>query len=68
MNLKVVQQPPLFFIAGNSTVNALRLGRFQIYQDAEEDCYGDGAPGGAGRLFSSPLCSRCSIAFSNSFW
>jgi hypothetical protein len=40
----------------------------QIYQDFEEGGSCEAAAGGAGRLFSSPLCSRCSIAFSNSFW
>jgi hypothetical protein len=41
---------------------------FQIYQEAEEDGSGDVAAGGADRLFSLPLCSRCCIAFSKSFW
>jgi hypothetical protein len=41
---------------------------FQIYQEGEEDGSGDAAAGGADRLFSPPLCWRCCIAFSNSFW
>jgi hypothetical protein len=46
-----------------SGVMALRFGRIP-----EEDGSDDAAPGGADRLFSPPLCSRCCIAFSNSFW
>ena len=38
-----------------------------VYQEGGEDGSGDTAPGGADRLFSPPLCSRCCIAFSNSF-
>jgi hypothetical protein len=52
----------------NSKLKHYGSAGFQVYQDGEEDGSGDAAAGGAGRLFSPPLCSRCCIAFSNSFW
>jgi len=39
-----------------------------VYQEGGEDGFGGAAAGGADRLFSSPLCSRGTIAFSSSFW
>ena|ERR1700692_3844311 len=44
------------------------LAEFQNYQEGEGDWSGEVDAGGAERLFSSPLCSRFCIAFSNSFW
>jgi hypothetical protein len=46
------------------------VGRFTRIrsQEGEEDGSGEAAAGGVNRLFSPPLCSRCTIAFSNSFW
>jgi hypothetical protein len=53
---------------GHSKLKAYGSAGFQNYQEGEEDGSGDAAAGGADRLFSSPLCSHCCIAFSNSFW
>jgi hypothetical protein len=41
---------------------------FPRHQEGEEDGSGAATAGGVDRLFSPPLCSRCTIAFSNSFW
>jgi hypothetical protein len=37
-------------------------------KEGEKDGSGDADAGGADRLFSPPSCSRCCIAFSNTFW
>jgi hypothetical protein len=37
-------------------------------QEAKEYGSGEATADEGDRLFSPPLCSRCSIAFSNSFW
>jgi hypothetical protein len=54
-----------FHTAHESTVTRPQS---DVYQEGGEDDFGGAAAGGAVRRCSPPLCLRCTIAFSGSFW